>query len=223
MTARLDELVAKINKAFEQVDAGRIRAGKLLLEAKSLVAPGQWRTWCESNVRRSFRDIQRLIAIASAPDPVVALQAARQTNAGYVATHRDRLTERLTKSPPAPTPHPSACEHRLYVFDGMFDTNLSIPTGADAETVAKIITAVPPPASVRIHGEFQEDDEDEDSIVQVAPNDPRATSWIVSICRDDDDYADWWPESVHGDIADAAKAALAILHRPPLSSRKQII
>jgi hypothetical protein len=53
----------------------RIRAGQELLEARTLLAHGEWLPWCKANIKRGVRDVQKLLKIASAPNPAAALEA----------------------------------------------------------------------------------------------------------------------------------------------------
>lgn len=76
----LEQCASRINAAFAKSDAGRIEAGRALIEAKALVAAGQWRAWLGLNVNRSLRDCSRVMKIALAADPNAALSEERAQN-----------------------------------------------------------------------------------------------------------------------------------------------
>jgi hypothetical protein len=48
-----------------------------LIEARQYVPSTQWQKWCRKWVKRSLRDIQKLMKMASAEDPEEALERAR--------------------------------------------------------------------------------------------------------------------------------------------------
>src|SRR5712691_887352 len=95
----LDTVAGKINALMKKSDDQRLSAAALLLEAKGRVEAGEagnnidWETWCSVNIKtrdgkpRSYRDVQRLVAIAESPDPQAALDADRaKARAGMKAT-----------------------------------------------------------------------------------------------------------------------------------------
>jgi hypothetical protein len=95
----LDTVAGKINALMKKSDDQRLSAAALLLEAKGRVEAGEagnnidWETWCSVNIKtrdgkpRSYRDVQRLVAIAESPDPQAALDADREkARAGMKAT-----------------------------------------------------------------------------------------------------------------------------------------
>jgi Protein of unknown function (DUF3102) len=69
------------DKAAGQVKSHRIQAGKLLIEASKHVPAGEWGRWCKANVKRSERDIRKVMKIAVADDPEAALREERKRNA----------------------------------------------------------------------------------------------------------------------------------------------
>ena len=78
----LDELAHRVDAMLKRSEDMRVSAGCLLLEAKQRVAAGEagagvtWRAWVAANVRRSHRDVNRLLALVRADDPAAA--AARE-------------------------------------------------------------------------------------------------------------------------------------------------
>src|SRR5436309_15841775 len=81
----LDELAGEINAAFAEADSSRLRAGRLLLQAREIFeatkAQGEsWRGWCAQNISgRSYRDIKRVMSLARDPDPAAAAARERAT------------------------------------------------------------------------------------------------------------------------------------------------
>lgn len=88
----LADLIEQINEAFREVDSSRVRAGLLLIEARTCVeAAGQrWTKWVAANIERSMRDVQRCMKLARADDPAAAAEAERAKNRTAVAAHRAR-------------------------------------------------------------------------------------------------------------------------------------
>jgi hypothetical protein len=62
----------------------RIMAGRELIRAKALIDGGEtsltWTSWCVQHVKRSARDIRRLMAVAGATDPTQARERERARN-----------------------------------------------------------------------------------------------------------------------------------------------
>src|SRR5271169_6514679 len=78
----LDVTAAKIKACLARADNQRITAGQLLIEARERVGAGEagnmeWPAWCSANIDRSYRNVQRLIAVAKADDPQAALEENR--------------------------------------------------------------------------------------------------------------------------------------------------
>ena len=80
----LAECAASINKHIEKAlsadmsaNRHRLRAGQELIEARKRVPHGEWIAWCEKNINRGMRDIQKLMQMAGAPDPEAALDQER--------------------------------------------------------------------------------------------------------------------------------------------------
>jgi len=78
----LDVTAAKIRACLARADNQRITAGQLLIEARERVTAGEagnmgWPAWCSANIDQSYRNVQRLIAVASADDPQTALEKDR--------------------------------------------------------------------------------------------------------------------------------------------------
>jgi hypothetical protein len=91
----LDKRAASINRHIELIlkaegRAGyhRLRAGQELISARKHVPPGEWKAWCETNIKRSYRDIKRLLKIAGAEDPEAALEQERVSTRAQVARSR---------------------------------------------------------------------------------------------------------------------------------------
>jgi Protein of unknown function (DUF3102) len=80
-------LIEAINHSFANVDRlttdakqYRIAAGKALIEASQHVPAGEWGRWCKANVKRSERDIRKVMKLAGAADPQGAVEAEREQN-----------------------------------------------------------------------------------------------------------------------------------------------
>jgi hypothetical protein len=90
----LNERATAINKLFEERDTNRAVLGHELLEAQKQVnaelGRGHWEEWCAANVKRSQKDIQKIMGIAASPDPIAAHEAEK-------AATRERMTERAEK------------------------------------------------------------------------------------------------------------------------------
>jgi Protein of unknown function (DUF3102) len=71
----INRLIDLGDKAEANASRHRIRAGQELLEARALLAHGEWLPWCKANINRGVRDVQKLLKIASAPNPAAALEA----------------------------------------------------------------------------------------------------------------------------------------------------
>jgi DUF3102 family protein len=98
---RLDALCREIREEWQNADKNyddaRLRIGRLLVEAKTLVKDGEWKEWCRENVPgKTERDIRRLIAMAKSADPEAAREAEKtKAREGMKATR-----ERTNVSPP---------------------------------------------------------------------------------------------------------------------------
>jgi hypothetical protein len=82
----LDTLAREICVCLQRSNDLRITAAQKLLEARSRVEAGEagdlgWKAWCEANIDRSYRDVQRLIATARADDPEAVEAKRREKNA----------------------------------------------------------------------------------------------------------------------------------------------
>jgi Protein of unknown function (DUF3102) len=95
----LESRAASINRhidLFLRADASaqsnRIAAGQELIAAKEMVEHGKWEAWCAANIKRSQRDIQRLMKIAGSDDPIAALEQERDRAREGMAEHRSEAT-----------------------------------------------------------------------------------------------------------------------------------
>lgn len=107
MTEAFDPLAVvagKINAFLDKAakaDDYRISAGQLLIEARTRVEKGEaglvtWTGWCGENVKRSSRDIRRVMQLAGAPDPAAAYEAE---------TASRRVGAREAEQTQCPVPH----------------------------------------------------------------------------------------------------------------------
>jgi hypothetical protein len=92
----LDAVAGQILALWQKADDHRLAVAMLLKEARERVEAGEdplfrsFRIWCHEKLPgRSERDIRRLIAIASAPDPTAAMTESRAK-----AKHQTRRTAR---------------------------------------------------------------------------------------------------------------------------------
>ena len=100
--APLDTLAFGINARFEKIDRNeteaanhRIAAGKDLAEARRRVEAGEaseieWTTWCALNIKRSLRDIRKVMQLAGSSDPQATLEAQRAAAREGMAEMRQR-------------------------------------------------------------------------------------------------------------------------------------
>jgi hypothetical protein len=109
--ASLDDLAQRINLAHEgAIRSARtaieyaIECGRLLTEAKTLVAHGQWLPWLQANTIVSERTAQRWMRFAENAE---ALLAKSDTDGGFTFADADRLLATYTKpASAAPKFHP---------------------------------------------------------------------------------------------------------------------
>jgi hypothetical protein len=78
----LDDRAASIRShlvaaAASEADAKshRIQAGMELLSVRAILPHGAWLPWCRVNIRRSVRDVQKLLKLAGSADPGAAVEA----------------------------------------------------------------------------------------------------------------------------------------------------
>jgi hypothetical protein len=98
-----------VDRAAGEVRTHRIKAGELLIEASKHVPAGEWGRWCNANVKRSERDIRKVMKIAGTADPEAALREERKRNADgrtkqteEPSGHRDRKVNNAYQSAPPP-------------------------------------------------------------------------------------------------------------------------
>jgi Protein of unknown function (DUF3102) len=117
------DVIDKINKALHMADfhaektkSSRLEAGKLLIEASQHVPAGEWGRWCKANVKRSERDIRKVMKLAGAADPSAAVEDERKRNRQdkkgqhCPAGHSDRKVNTPDLSSPPPPPASDTAE-----------------------------------------------------------------------------------------------------------------
>jgi hypothetical protein len=117
--ASLETLADQINGLLASADThrqcaknARIAAGKRLLEAKRRVEAGEageitWTDWVQRHVRRSERDIQKLLRIAGSGDPEKAHEAEKaRARAGMRKTRAKARAANVSRPKPKPMPAP---------------------------------------------------------------------------------------------------------------------
>ena len=82
--APLATLAREITTCLETSDHCRITAGRKLLEAQQRVQSGEagsitWTAWVKANIKRSMRDVQKVMALARSDRPEDALEQERAT------------------------------------------------------------------------------------------------------------------------------------------------
>jgi ribosome modulation factor len=81
---RVREYLCEADGLKSQYEDYRLKAGRELIEAHRRVNAGEtdltWAGWCGQNIKRSNRDIRRLMAMASADDPARAREAEKARN-----------------------------------------------------------------------------------------------------------------------------------------------
>jgi hypothetical protein len=90
--ARLDRAKVAEGRARDL----RISAGEVLAQAKDRVRAGEpghtnWARWVRENIKHSYRDANKCIAIAQSSDPKAALEAERATARVGMASSRARV------------------------------------------------------------------------------------------------------------------------------------
>ena len=58
-------------------EGGEKRAGFELIAVRKRIPEGEWEAWCADNIHRSYRDIQRMMAMARTGDPEAAAEEER--------------------------------------------------------------------------------------------------------------------------------------------------
>ena len=103
----LESRAASINRHIDlflraevSSNSHRIQAGQELIAARAMVEPGNWLSWCSANIKRSARDIQRLMKIAGSDDPEAALAEERETAREAMAEHRATNVSRMDDGDP---------------------------------------------------------------------------------------------------------------------------
>jgi hypothetical protein len=97
MPNSLESRAASINRHIDLFSraqgtwqAHRVRAGFELIEARKLVEKNGlgWEAWCAENIHRSFRDIQKMMAMARTGDPEAAAEKERSRAREGMRAHR---------------------------------------------------------------------------------------------------------------------------------------
>jgi hypothetical protein len=102
----ITKMLMSIAKADQKIGMARIECGRTLLELRRRIEDGEvgdlaavdWWGWYEDNFTRSRRDAERLMAIASAEDPVAAYKEQGELNAIRNRAYRERQREQLRLS-----------------------------------------------------------------------------------------------------------------------------
>lgn len=93
----------------EKLIASRIETGKTLLQIKARIEAGEqgqvrWWDWYGKQFARSRRDAERVMELASAPDPVAAHEVEKMADRERVRASRDAAAENVRqKVPNSPT------------------------------------------------------------------------------------------------------------------------
>ena len=118
MPDTLDGLAERIGQAFARLDRGaqecnlaRLEAARLLVQARRQVLaareadPAQpgFERWCALHVRRSWRDVQRLVRIGEAASPRAALERERAVNRAAQQATRRRAPRAAPQASAAPS------------------------------------------------------------------------------------------------------------------------
>jgi hypothetical protein len=110
----LDTLAEDINARLEKAEAyarkhkeHRLAAGLQLIEARKRVEAGEageigWHDWVRANIKRTLRDVQKIMAVARAPDPEKKLAEERDRVREQVRRHRADAI----RMAPSPVPDP---------------------------------------------------------------------------------------------------------------------
>jgi hypothetical protein len=119
----LDTLAADINARLEKAEAcarkqkgHRLAAGLQLIAARKRVEAGEageigWHDWVRANIKRTLRDVQKVMAVARAPDPEKKLAEERDRVREQVRRHR----EDAIRMAPSPVPEPLAAIKAMWL------------------------------------------------------------------------------------------------------------
>jgi len=104
-TPSLTLLAQRINLGFRMIDDYRGEIGRMLIQVRQLLAPGEsWSAWVADNIDRSMRDVHRCIKLASAPDPTAALEEARRADRDAKKERRAQEAETTRQTSVVPEP-----------------------------------------------------------------------------------------------------------------------
>jgi hypothetical protein len=80
-------------RADANADSYRLSAGRELIRVRPKVeAAGHgWEAWCAENIRRSMRDIRKLMRMAGANDPETALEDERENRRQSMRAYRSHV------------------------------------------------------------------------------------------------------------------------------------
>ena len=84
-TSDIQDLARQVNNWLRLETKCRLAAALTLRDLRTRIDAGEagaigWEQWCRQNIRRSFRDVQRLLALAEHPNPEIALEEERESN-----------------------------------------------------------------------------------------------------------------------------------------------
>jgi len=98
--------------------------------AQRLVPRGEWERWCNSNIRRSQQDIQKIMKLASADDPEAAHEAEKAVNRADQAKSRSMVNSAkaewasdMRPNTPPQQSYPPAPALRLVVASAKLDAS----------------------------------------------------------------------------------------------------
>lgn len=141
---------ARYERHAQECGLARLEAARLLAEAKAVVQANgaSFKEWCAVNVRRSWRDVRRLVAIGESAAPREALAAERQRNA--VAQRARTARQARTDVSPPPPARAQAAVHSFLLAPSQTEQR-----SADAAPAFPLheLPARSEPAEARVAGE----------------------------------------------------------------------
>lgn len=119
-----------INAAFDSLarreaalDSKRLAIGRMLVEARAIVERRRqdWPEWVAANIRRSHRDCNRVMALARAPDPAVAVAEEKARNAAAQRKARTDVSPAAAQA--ALLRLPATCSGQATRYAGLSETD----------------------------------------------------------------------------------------------------